>query len=115
MRQTLSWLVARVLARAPASPFWRLVMKPVDAYPAVAATAATLPRAPKAASKIGKGTWPGSPLLANVQRGWLGVPQFGFVALKIARLFCAFLNSCRNPFSKMLTSFKLLVRHASFD
>jgi len=57
------------------------------------------PRAPNSAEKIGSATWPGKLLLMNV------LPLL--LARLIARLFWAFLNSCRKPFSKMLISFRL--------
>src|SRR6266849_2976675 len=47
----------------------------------------------KRVSKMGSGTCPGSPPLANEQAGKVGLPQFGFPALKIARLLTALLNS----------------------
>src|SRR5215813_4557817 len=62
IRQTYSWFVAIVLAKDPAAPFCRLVMKPVDWYPDPAAIAPSEPRAPKAASKMGNGAWPGRPI-----------------------------------------------------
>src|SRR5262245_61850604 len=52
---------------------------------------------PNAAVIMGSGTWPGNPLLNGVAP----LP----LARLMARLFCAFLNSCRKPFSKIFTSF----------
>ena len=78
-------------------------MKLPFVYAWLAGNAACAPRAPNAASKIGIGAWPGSPLFAN--------PVRPFASL-IARFCCAFLKSSRNPFSKMFTSFRLNECHS---
>ena len=70
--------------------------------PLLAASAGCDPSGPNAASKIGRATWPGSELFANPVRPF---------ARLIARFCCAFLNSSRNPFSKMFTSLKSYARH----
>src|SRR2546425_1298305 len=73
--------------------------------------------------KIGSGTCPASPLLANEQAGKPLLPQFGFAAVKIARLLTALLNSVNTlatllPFASVnglfsrLSSLMLVVRYS---
>src|SRR6266849_4306359 len=70
----------------------RFEMNVVLEYPLEAATAVPpVPATPKNLSRIGVGTQPAQP-------GAKLVPP------RAARLICAFLKSCKNPFSKMLTS-----------
>jgi hypothetical protein len=68
--------------------------------------AASLAEPVKAAVKIGSGTWPESPVSAKVGAD----AQEGF-DWQTCRLFSAFLNSQRKPFSKIFTSFRFWFCH----
>src|SRR5690348_12829336 len=91
---------AKVFANVPAAPVFRFVIRaPLEKFGEV--------ELPNAAAKIGSGTSPGKPRLANV----LPRPAARFTA----RLFCAFLNSFKNPFSMIFTSLRLCPSHWCSD
>src|SRR5690242_13797011 len=91
---------AKVFANVLAAPVFRFVINvPFEKFGEVGL--------PNAAAKIGKGASPVMPRLANV----LPRPAARFTA----RLFCASLNSFRNPFSIMFTSLRLYPSHWCSD
>jgi hypothetical protein len=65
----------------------------------------------KSFARIGNGTVPGAAPGANVHAGWPVCPHSGLAALKAARFARALRNSCKKPFSKILTSLKSFPRH----
>src|SRR4051812_23223474 len=94
MSQNHCGVVASALANDPACPFCKLVINPPFVNWLVSAE--------KAESIIGRGMVPATPPLALSAKL---VPPFS------ARFACAFLNSLRNPFSKIFTSFGLMLIH----
>src|SRR6185437_9420737 len=109
-----------VRAIVPAVPCCNSVTKVLLAYPEPAESAVWEPLAPKLASKIGSAAWPGRPQFAKVFAVWLlaltpalacAVLQAAEFAWQMLRLPCACWNCGKNPFSKILTSFRFWKCH----
>src|SRR5215831_10091321 len=91
----------------PTLLLFRFEINVLLAYPLVVATGVPPVVCPKNLSRIGSGT--------QAAQGEAAVLGAKLVPPRATRFFCAFRNSCRKPFSKILTSLMVYARHALGD